>query len=247
MLNRAIVCLAVTTAFLCFDLQCDACSLAGCLNEGDERRPAFTILVTHDEKPLAGVAFDIVTKGVKQFSGSTDEKGIVRVRTLTPGLYWLSGDFLGTGVAYTCFHVSGKPSKKARNQLTYSWGDDAPATSRIAGRLVDSQPAKGGTPIWNLTHRVDVPITGAGLTLRDPLTHALYSTTSDQDGHFSFEGLPNGTYVLHLEGGSAGDRAYDPTDSVIELSSAAKRNELLFKGGPSGCGGNGFELDLFNN
>lgn len=242
MLNRAIVCLAVMTALLSFDLQCAACSMAGCFNDGDEMRPTFTIWVTHGDKPLAGVAFDIVSKGAKQYSGTTDENGIVRIQTLTPGLYWLSGDFLGTGVAYTCFHVSGKPSKKAKKQLTYTWGDDAPATSRIDGRLTNSQPAKGGTPIWNLTHRVDVPITGANLTLRDPSTHAVYSTTSDEGGHFSFEGLPNGTYVLHVEGG---DYTYDPSDSVVALSSTAKPSHLLFKGGPTGCGGDGLSMDLF--
>src|SRR5579863_1290962 len=246
MLNRAMMCLAVMTGVLCFPLQCAACSMAGCLNDGDEIRPTFTIFVTHDDKPLAGVTFDIVSKGAQRFSGTSDEKGIVRVQTLIPGLYWLTGDLLGTGVVYTCFHVSRKPSRKAKTRLRYTWGDDALATSRIAGRLVDSQPAKDGTPIWNLTHRVDVPVTGAGLTLRDPLTYALYSTTSDRDGHFSFEGLPNGTYVLHVEGGNAGDHTYDPTDSVVELSSSAKRNELLFKGGPGGCGGNGLELDPFN-
>lgn len=109
-----------------------------------------------------------------------------------------------------------------------------------------SQPAKGGTPIWNLTHRVDVPIVGAGLTLRDPISHAVYMTTSDQDGHFFFEGLPNGTYVLHIEGGSAGEFTYDPANSVVELTNIAKRGELLFKGGPSGCGGNELALQLFD-
>lgn len=29
------------------------CSMAGCMNNGDEMRPTFTILVTHDYKPLA--------------------------------------------------------------------------------------------------------------------------------------------------------------------------------------------------
>jgi hypothetical protein len=220
--------------------------MAACLNNGDEMRPAFKILVRHRDKPLAGVTFHIVTKGVEQFSPTSDETGTVHIQGLSPGEYWLRGDFMGTGVVYTCFHVKTKPSKSAKAGLNYEWGDDAPATSRIAGRLVDSQPAKGGTPIWNLTHRVDVPMAGAGLTLRDPVTHAIYSTTSDQDGRFSVEGPPNGTYVLHIEGGGTGDHTYDPTDSVIELSNNAKRSELLFKGGPSGCGGNGLGLDLFN-
>ena len=193
----------------------------------------------------------ISAKGKDQFSGITDETGKVVVRSLPLGDYWLNGEFLGTGVIYTCFHVNGKPSRGAKGRLRYSWGDQALATQEIAGRLVDSQPARGGTPIWNLTHSIDVPITGAGLTLHDPTTHAVYKTVSDQNGRFSFGGLPEGTYVLHVEGGGAGDRAYDPTDSVVELSSSAKRRELLFKGGPikggpNGCGAEGLGLDLLD-
>jgi hypothetical protein len=220
--------------------------MTGCLNNGDEVRPTFTISVTHGYKPLAGVSFHLVAKGAEQFSGVTDDKGAVHVPKLPPGLYWLNGEILGTGVAYTCFHVSGKPSKKAKARLSYTWGDEAPATTRIAGRLVVSQPAKGGTAIWNLTHRVDVPLAAASLTLRDPVSQAVHMTTSDKDGHFSFEGLPNGTYVLHIEGGSADGFTYDPADSVIELANSANRSELLFKGGPSGCGGNELALQLFD-
>jgi hypothetical protein len=222
------------------------CSMGGCLNNGDEIRPTFAILVTHDDKPLAGVDFHITAKGTEQFSGVTDETGTVHVQKLTPGLYWLKGDILGTGVVETCFHVSAKPSKKANIKLIYTWGDEAPGTRRIAGRLVVSQPAKGGTPIWNLTHRTDTPLVGAGLKLHDPVSHAVYATTSDEDGHFSFEALPDGTYVLHIEGGSADEFTYDPEDLVIKLANGAKRSELLFKGGPSGCGGNELALQVFD-
>ncbi len=246
MLIRAIVCLAVVTGALSLLPQCAACSMAGCLNDGDEMRPAFTILVTHDDKPLAGVTFHVVSKGAERFSGTTDEKGMVLVQTLHTWTVLAERRSPRNRCDLYMFSHRRQSSKKAKTRLTYTWGDDAPATTRIAGSLVDSQPAKGGTPIWNLTHRIDVPVTGAGLKLRDPVTHALYSTTSDQDGHFSFEGLPNGTYVLHIGGGNAGDHTYDPTDSVVELSSIAKRSELLFKGGPSGCGAKGLTLDLFN-
>ncbi len=221
------------------------CSVAGCPNNGDEMRPGFTIRVTHTDKPLAGVNFHVVARGAEQFSGVTDESGSIRVPKLPPGMYWLHGDLLGTGVVYTCFHISAKPSRKAKARLAYTWGDDAPATTRIAGRIVVSQPAKGGTPIWNVTHRVDVPLASAGMTLRDPVSQAAYMTTSDKDGHFSFDGLANGTYVLHVEGGSADEFTYDPADSVIELANSAKRAALLFKGGPSGCGGNELALQLF--
>jgi hypothetical protein len=244
---RFVCCIPVAIITLFCSSAAVACSMAGCSNDGDEMRPTFTIQVTHADKPLAGVNFHIVAKGTEQFSGITDESGAVHVPKLAAGEYWLNGDLLGTGVVYTCFHVSAKPSRRAKIKLTYTWGDEALATNKIAGRLVASQPAKGGTPIWNLTHRVDVPIAQAGLTLRDPVSHAVYMTTSDQDGHFLFEGLPNGTYVLHIEGGSAGEFNYDPANSIVELTNIAKRTELLFKGGPSGCGdGSELALQLFD-
>jgi hypothetical protein len=222
--------------------------VAGCLGNGDEMRPSFTILVTHDDKPLAGVRFHIVANGAERFSETSDDSGAVHIQKLAPGLYWLNGDLLGTGVVYTCFHVNEKPSRKAKTKLAYTWGDDAPGTSRIAGKLVDSQPGVGGTPIWNLVHRMEVPIVGAALRLQDPITHAVYLASSDQDGKFSFEGIPSRTYVLHIEGGAAGDRGYDATDEVISLDTSATRNWLVFKRSDAGggsCGGT--ELSLEHN
>jgi len=223
------------------------CSMAGCTNDGDEMRPTFTIVGRHDDKPLAGVSFHVVAKGSDQFSGLTDEKGIIQVPKLSPGLYWLNGDLLGTGVVYTCFHVGEKPSRRAKARLNYTWGDEAPGTSKIAGRLVESQPGKGGTPIWNLVHRTEVPIAGASLRLQDPITHAVYLASSDQDGRFSFEGMASGTYVLHIEAGAAGDRSYDATDQLVRLDDTATRSFLVFKrrdGGGGSCGGT--DLDLQN-
>jgi hypothetical protein len=224
-----------------------ACSLAACGDDADEMRPSFQIIVTHGHKPLAGVEFHILAKGVEQFSGVTNEMGVVRFVNLSPGLYWLDGDMLQTGVIYTCFRVLEKWSRKAKTKLTYSWGDEATTTHQIIGRLVTSEPGKGGTPIWNLTHSVDVPIAGAGLSLHDAISHAVYKTTSDQDGRFLFEGLPNGTYVLHIEGGNAAEFTYSPANEILKIDNLAKRNELVFRGSPNGCGdGNHLELQIGN-
>ena len=164
---------------------------------------------------------------------------------MAPGEYQLSGDLLGTGVVYTCFHINGRSSRKAKSKLGYTWGDEAPSTTRIAGELVDSQPSKGGSPIWNITHRRNLPIAGAGLKLQDPITHATYIATSDDQGKFSFEAVPNGTYVLHIEGGVAGDRNYDATDQIISLDSNGSHSRLVFErrdAGGGSCGGTSLEL-----
>jgi hypothetical protein len=126
------------------------------------------------------------------------------------------------------------------------WGDEAPATRRIAGRLIDSQPGTGENPIWNIIHRVNVPITEARLNLQDPVTRKSFSTTSDQTGTFAMEGIPAGIYVLHIEGGSGG-RDYEPTDLLIRLSPRATRDALELtrrEAGGGSCGGT--SLDLVN-
>ena len=65
-----------------------------------------------------------------------------------PGDYWLDASFLGVNAAYFCFHVSERPSRKAKRRMRYDWGDLAPATRQLAGKLVDSQPGTGESPIW---------------------------------------------------------------------------------------------------
>jgi hypothetical protein len=209
-------------------------------------RPTFTIKVTLDNKPLVGASFHIKAQGTEQFFGVTDDRGIVRVLRLSPGLYWINGDFLGTGITSGCFHVGDKPTRKAKASLSYSWADLAFETSKMAGRLVASLPAKGGTPIWNLSHHVDQPIAGAAITVHDAVSGAVYKTVSDQEGHFLIEGLPNGTYVVHIEGGNADDFAYNPGDDIIKVDNRAMGTELLFKVGPSGCGGNYLSLELLH-
>ena len=130
--------------------------------------------------------------------------------------------------------------------MTYDWGDMAPATHQMAGRLIDNQPGQGGSPIWNLLHRVDVPIRDARQKLQDPLTSVIYTTVSDSDGQFSFSGIPNGIYVLHIEAGTApGEREYQSTDLLIRLTDNAKRDTLLLarqEGGGGSCGDTSLEL-----
>jgi hypothetical protein len=213
-------------------------------------RHDFAVKVSHADRPLPGVTVEITgpqdTSDAKKFAVMTDKDGIARVSDLPPGNYWLNAEYLGIGAAYRCFHVNEKASRKAKRRLTYDWGDLAPATRRIAGKLVDSQPGKEGTPIQRLLHRIDVPIVGANLKLQNATTGAVYNTSSDATGTFAFDGVPPGTYVLHIDAGRVGpDREYDASDLLIALAPSAKRDALLLRrqepGGGS-CGGTSLEL-----
>jgi hypothetical protein len=234
-----------TLMFLLSATPSSACSLASCANRGIEVRRDFTIRITHAKKPLPGVTVQVTSQGSQRFSGITLTDGAVHVIGLAPGDYWLNAEFLGIGAAYECFHISDQPSGEAKRKLTFEWGNDAETTRRIAGKLIDPQPGKGGTPLWNLLHRVDVPIRGAALKLQNPLTGATYNMDSDSDGSFAFDAIANGTYVLHITGGGTESREYDPTHLLIELSPSASRNMLLLKrreGGGGSCADTSLDL-----
>jgi|SRR5580658_8701097 hypothetical protein len=243
-MNRLMAVVALAFACCGIAAPANACSMAGCVGDGVEMRQHFVVAIRHAGKPLMGVIIHIRGSG-KEFTLVTTSEGDVDIADLTPGLYWLDAQFLGIGAAYDCFHVADRPTKKAKRKLNYDWGDEAPATQRIAGRLTDLQPNSAGSPLWNLLHRVEVPIVGANLKLEDPIDGAIYTTTSGSQGDFAFEGMPAGIYVLHIEGGKAGDRGYDATDQLIELSPQAKRSTLLLtrtEAGGGSCGGTSLEI-----
>jgi hypothetical protein len=226
------------------------CSMASCLNKGIEMRQDFMVSVRHDGKPLAGVVVQVTSniagESREQFSGTTSTDGSVHVTTLPPGEYWLNAELLGISATTQCFHVDRRRSRRAKHKLRYEWGDLAPATRRVAGKLIDSQPNRGGTPIWNLEHPVETPIGGARLKLQNPITGNTFATTSDHNGSFAFEAIPSGTYVLHIgsEGASKARNA-DSTDLLFAVSPNANRGTLLLSrrnAGGGSCGGTYLEL-----
>jgi hypothetical protein len=222
-----------------------ACSLSGCsTNEGNEMRPNFIVKVTHGSIALAKVSTSVTRlpgDENKLFSSVTGTDGTVHIPSLPPGEYWLHSELLGIGAGGQCFHISSHPSRKAKQMVTFQWGDLAPTTSQIAGRLIDPDPGEGGALLQNIRNHVVDPIRGATLRLQDPFTGAVYPNISDSDGNFTFGHLPSGTYVLHIEGGATpSGREYEPTDILIRLTNTSTRNLLLLErtmGGAGSCGG----------
>jgi Prealbumin-like fold domain len=217
----------------------DACSMASCLDRGIEVGRDFVVVAKHEGKPLQGVTIEIkVNGGSTEFRGVTDFKGKMTITSLPPGEYWLNAELLGIGAAYHCFHVNRQSSRKAKRLMKYDWGTFAPSMARVAGRLIDMQPGTGGTPLWNMTHRVTIPIAGADLRLQNAITGGSLTATSDDRGEFGFDTVSNGTYVLHIEGGTTG-RVYDPTDLLIKVSSTAVRTAVTLTRhdpGATNCG-----------
>jgi hypothetical protein len=54
---------------------------------------------------------------------------------------------------------------------------------------------------------------------------------------FAFDGVPNGTYVLHIDAGKVKpDRDYEASNHLVSLGSTAKRNSLLLRRREAGGG-----------
>lgn len=200
-----------------------ACSVPLCLGRGMELRPDFKVTIRHDGKPLRQVRVTVTASNAGSvgaaFSGDTSLDGSFSIQGLPPGDYWIRAERLGIQAADHCFHVaaSSRRSWKAKKHLQYEWGEfPFPIVRQTLGTLMDRQPGRGESPWLNSIHRVDVPIRGAHLKLQSPITDQSFVTTSDADGRFAFQGVPAGTYVLHIEGGQTG-RPYDVTDFVIRI------------------------------
>ena len=232
-----------------------ACSMAGCLDNGVELRPDFVIKITHDDRPLSRVTVQITRNAegnsYSLFSGETAADGTVHISKFPPGNYWLNAELLGIVAGSECFHVSLHSSRKAKKNVNFEWGDLAPATRQAAGRLTNSQRGQGGTPTWNVTHLVNVPISNAKLTLRTALADAVYSTVSDDDGRFTFNEIPDGLYVLHVEGGATpGGTTFKPANLLFRLSGTANPKVIaVTEYDPVGgsCGGWSLEPDYAQN
>lgn len=227
-----------------------ACSAVACINSGPEFRPNFEVAIKHDGRPLRGATVEIISNAEgnlsTRFSGVTTSNGVVRVRGLPPGEYWLNAELMGVTAAYHCFHIAQRPSRIAKRRVTYEWGDYALATRQVTGRLIDSQPGTGESPLWNLIHRRNLPIVGATLKLQDPFTGRVFISTSDMDGAFGFDTIPDGLYVLRVEGGRS-NREFESADKLIRVSPKAKGNRLTLTkrdAGGGDCGGTVLELAI---
>lgn len=242
---------AAIVTFCTIPVSVVACSVGGCIGRGAELRKNFIVTVTHQDKPLRGVSVQIArtsdVAGHQSFLELTGADGGAHFANLPPGDYWMEAKLLGITAGYECFHINSSASRNAEKSRRYSWGDEAPAVRQAAGRLVDSRPGKGGNPLENLFQRVNVPIPEARLELRRPVIGTVYATVSDASGHFTFDRVPVGTYVLHINAGTApGDRAFDAADLLVRFSEAAKLGTLLLtRSEPVGgsCGGTSLQIE----
>jgi hypothetical protein len=197
----------------------------------------FSVVVRLVRTNLEGAKVEITSSNADRptITELTDRSGRARIRKLSPGDYWINVSYLGVSAGGQCFHVRAESSSAARSALRYRWGDYAMPMRSIGGSLQEWQPGTGGTPIWNLAHGQTAQIAGATVVLENALTREVLRSESDLMGLFRFDLVPDGTYVLHIEGGKTA-RAYAATDMIVPVSHTASRESVVLTLREDGCG-----------
>jgi len=213
-----------------------ACSISeNCPHHGFAAAKNFTVTIRHAGKPLQGVLVEMIPDGDGlDIAGTTGAAGSVLFENLLPGNYHLSVSKLGITTVYQCFHVAKwATALTAKRTMSFNWGDDAPETRQISGKLVSRRVLIDATG----QHPDPAPVAGIHLTLTNALTSMRYETTSNPAGLIAFSSVTEGVYVLHSEADEG--RHYDAGDLLIRINPAAARSDLMLEihGGGGDCRG----------
>jgi len=179
------------------------------------------------------------------FSLQTDDRGRYRISGLPPGNYFVAAAEKNTSP--TRVRRGYDPlSAMFSDALSASyWGNtgklsDALAIEIGAGSeindidivLSDSTPhAISGTVVAKSDGH---PLSGAAIAIKnkeqtDWLSRDPQTVTSDSDGKWSFDGIPDGAYSIRVEPSSEPDQLVAMDEDVADQKSAPKKNRLLPK------------------
>jgi hypothetical protein len=208
----------------------EACSISeNCPHHGFAAAKNFTVTVHHAGKPLPGVLVTVIPEGDVDIAATTEAAGSVLFENLRPGNYHLSVSMLGITTVYQCFHVAKQTTTlTAKRSMTFTWGDSAPETRQLAGKLVSNRVLIDA----NGQHPDPASVAGIHLALTNALTGIRYETTSNPAGSITFSNIAEGVYVLHSDADES--RHYGSGDLLIRLGPTAARTELLLQLGDGG-------------
>jgi len=114
--------------------------------------PHLTVVVTHREKPIAGINVQVVPEKTVDpvFSGTTDQKGKVIIDGLTTGRYFLTASYEEFDAGKEWIEVVAVPNAKTRKRFDFQWADWSYQTRRVAGTLTGLVPGTTGHPLMDI-------------------------------------------------------------------------------------------------
>jgi len=156
--------------------------------------------VLYEGKPLRGVTVRVDSHEFQPktvFRGVTSAKGSVRTKSLPPGDYDVFAEYLGVSTMESFLRVLPRPTKAAHRDLTMNWGPESPGAadqieaSNVAGRVFEVSSPKDGQP---------AKVRAVTLVLRSVPSGTMVALQTAVNGHFAFEGVSEGLYVLSVQG-----------------------------------------------
>jgi hypothetical protein len=221
----------------------------GCSMQSMELRqvsPDLTIVITHREKPIAGITVQVVPeKSVNPvFAGATDEHGTVRIEGLMAGRYHLTASREGFDAGREWIEVVAAPDAKTKNRFDFQWADWSYQTRRVAGTLTGLVPGNTGNRLMDIVHPQETVYPGVEITLKSAFSGEEYRTFSDGTGTFLIGDVPDGIYILTIAGGmKAISGTADTTRQVVDVVHTTKiRNSLPLQLKDTGCYSTEFAL-----
>ena len=229
-------------------LVCAVQATFGCEARSLELRqvsPNLTIVVTHRGKPIAGIEVQIVPEKSSEpvFAASTNENGSVLVRGLTAGQYYLTASHEDFEAAKEWIEVTSASNAEAVKRFDFQWADGSYQTSRVAGTLTGRVPGGTGNRLMDIVHPVKAVYPGVGITLRSAFSFDEYRTTSDGTGAFLMDNVPDGIYILTVDGGMKSISGIaEVTRQVVDVTRDVSRNSLPLQLKDTGCYSTEFQL-----
>jgi hypothetical protein len=205
-----------------------------------------SILITHKDKPIAGIQVQVVPYGKQAeplFTALSDERGTVQIRGLAVGTYYLIASHLGFVAGKEWIEVVATPDEKTLRRFEFQWADYSYEVRQVEGTLTGFVLGDTGNKLMDLVHQKEVPHARVDLRVQDAFSDEKHQTTSDSNGFFAIGPLPSGTYLLTISGGAktVGGVA-DETRLIVDLIPSAKLQGLRLKLLFDGCGRFEYEL-----
>src|ERR1700683_2511576 len=88
-----------------------------------------------------------------------------------------------------------------------------------------AQTSQVGTIAGVVTDEQNAAVPGAAIKITDPTTNTAYSTTTNNDGRYTFSSVTPGTYNLSVT--KEGFNTYDVNGQVVDISAVLTINAVL--------------------
>jgi len=198
-----------------------------------------TVVVTHRQKPIAGIKIQVVPEGSPDpvLTSTTDSKGTVLVDVLAAGRYFLTASHEEIDAREEWIEVVALPNAKAKKRLNIQWADWSYQTRRVAGTLTGLVRGDTGQPLMDILHPNATVFPGVAITLKNAFSDNDRDTISDSSGAFTFDDVQDGIYILTIAGGTKslyGDSGV--TRQVIDVTRSANRDSLPLQLKDTGIG-----------